>query len=174
MKGREDKNERKKWTGRTLTGRTTEGTEMTGENEWEGVRRLESDRQDYSKSSPSQQSARSSHFSPFHHLWPSQNWKTTNNITTLPECTEPVTTVYVGLITAWSSSSDYQGHRLNALADFGVCLCARPAKIWIWRSCWWKCSVHARDKKNGCSCWPLTVSAHLILSNTKEKNGNTI
>lgn len=83
---------------------------------------------------PPPQSARSSHFSPFCHLWPSQNCKTTNNITTLTWCTtEPVTTV-CGLITAWSSSSDYQGHRLNALADFGVGLCARPAKIWIWSS----------------------------------------
>lgn len=30
VKGREDKNERKKWTDRTLAGRTTEGAEMTG------------------------------------------------------------------------------------------------------------------------------------------------
>ena len=148
-------------------------------NDWrKWVRgRQGSDRQDYSKSSFSSTKCPLITFLPFHHLWPSQSCKTVNNTTLTQSTTEPETTLYVGLMTAWSSSSHYQGHRLNALADFGVGLCARPAKIWIWSSqheSWWRRSVRARDKRHGCSCWRLKVSARLILSNTKEKNGSII
>lgn len=140
---------------------------------WEAIDRIRA------RVHPPLQSARSSHFPPFHHLWPSQTGKTSNNTTMLTQCTtEPGTTLYVGLITAWSSGSDYQGRRLNALAGFVVGLCARPAKK-IWNlefsahESWYRCSAHARDKEDGGGCWPPIASAHVICLNTKEEMGSS-
>lgn len=119
---------------------------------------------------PLPQSARSSHFPPFHHLWPSQKCKTTNNITTLTWCTtEPVTRVYVGLITAWSSSSDYQGRRLKCFSRLCCGLvCASSRNLDLERSAqesWWRCSV-----TSGRSCWPLKSERSLnFIQHKREK-----
>lgn len=85
-----------------------------------------SDRRDYSESSSFSTKRRLIAFPTISPNRPSQNCRTTNNIAALSQrMTEPVTRVYVGLFTAWSS--DYHGHRLNALADFSLGSCVLPA-----------------------------------------------
>lgn len=142
---------------------------MTGGNEREGVRRLESHRQDYSKSSSCSPKCPLITFSS---ISPSQKCKTTNNITTLTSCTTHQELRYM-----WDwllQQLGWSGPQIKCFSRLCCRLvCTSSKKIWILElsahESWWKCSARARDKRDGCSCWPLKVSAHFILSNTKEK-----
>lgn len=160
MKGREDKNERQKWTDRTLAGRTTEGAEMMGGggNEWAGVGwwRMRSDRRDYSKSSSSSTKCQLITFPTISPNRPSQNCKTTNNIRPpLSQSLRYMWDTELQLRLSWPQIKYF-----NRLWFRLVCTSSKNLDLGF--------SAHVRPKKSGGNWWPLQVSAPLIVWNTKE------
>lgn len=150
--------EKTKMTDRSGQARTTEGTEMTGENGWGGVRRLEGDRRDYGKSSSSATKC------------PLITFPTISPSLAMAEVWNHQYHRHAGLIAARSGSSDRQGHRLSAVADIFLWqfACPRPAEIWIW-AFQQRDSRRRCDQSGGCSCWSAESEWRARLSQRQKR-----